>query len=98
MRYSLFCSEESFVDEIDLIEKISALGMEHLYVRKPNGLWGVFCSPFPNRFARKLFCTAFRVPLRNLGLPEFYSHWNGFCKMKKRYGTPSFHLGFCFTP
>lgn len=36
MRYALLTSPESFVDEIDLIEKIFDIGLDALYIRKPN--------------------------------------------------------------
>ncbi|MBP5248003.1 MAG: hypothetical protein J6Z31_09140 [Fibrobacter sp.] len=35
MRYILFTSVESFVDEVDLIEKIFANDVDYLYVQKP---------------------------------------------------------------
>jgi len=36
MRYILFTSVESFVDEVDLIEKIFANDVDYLYVQKPH--------------------------------------------------------------
>ncbi len=36
MRYALLTSPESFVDEIDLIEKIFDVGLDALYIWKPN--------------------------------------------------------------
>lgn len=36
MRYALLTSPESFVDEIDLIEKIFDIGLDALYIWKPN--------------------------------------------------------------
>ena len=35
MQYILFTSAESFVDEVDLIEKIFANDVDYLYVQKP---------------------------------------------------------------
>ncbi len=36
MRYALFTSPESFVDEIDLIERLFDCGVDVLYVQKPH--------------------------------------------------------------
>ena len=71
MRCSLFCSEESFVDEIDLIEKISALGMEHLYVRKPRmdeRALGRFLLALPESVREKTFLYGFPSAAQEFGL------------------------------
>lgn len=75
MQYSLFTSPESFVDEIDLIERLFDCGVDFLYVQKP-GMGDValerFLISLPESIRKKSFLCGSPNKAVEFGLAGFH--------------------------
>lgn len=73
--FALFTSEENFVDEIDLIEKISDAGLDFLYVQKPR-MHDLelerFLLALPERIRQKTFLCGSPNAAQEFGLLGFH--------------------------